>query len=167
MSVSLLLLLCLLPGTQLGRDRVTFEKVIGRQNVKKIVIETLEQKVKKYSERGYKLEYSDDFASAATDGILDSEVPPDATPSQAVSRLREGFGRFVDNIVEFAREKKSSLDRVIRFTTDLYDQYMHRPPELQKCGEVPCNRPPCCRYCDPPPCKPGEKPLAQHLQPAA
>jgi len=65
--------------------------------------------------------------------------------------LQEGFGHFVDNLVEFA--KKKVIGPVLTLNKQLYEQYMGRPQEEQKCGEVPCNRPPCCHYCEPPPCK--------------
>jgi hypothetical protein len=155
MSLSCLLLACLLSAPQ-----ITYDKAIGRNNVKKIVTDTLDEKARRYKADGYTLKYTDDFVSAATDGILTSEVPPEEKAPQVIDRLREGFGRFVDNIVEFGKEKQQKVNRLISLSKDLYNEYMQRPLNLQKCGEVPCNRPPCCRYCAPPPCKQGEEPSA-------
>lgn len=136
---------------------LTYQKVLPYQNVRNIVVETLDLKVKRYNETPKasgapeKLEYDPALPSTISERILQSDLPPNTTAGEATKMLREGFGRFVDGFVEFG--KKNVRDPVLRLSKDLYERYMGRPQEDQKCGEVPCNRPPCCHYCEPPPCK--------------
>jgi hypothetical protein len=136
---------------------VTYGKVLGLQNVQKIVVETLNNKVEAYNKgprtpgTPEKLEYEPALSSVISERIVQAEVPPETTVTQATVMLKEGFGHFVDNLVEFA--KKKLVGPVLTLNKQLYEQYMGRPLKEQKCGEVPCNRPPCCHYCEPPPCK--------------
>jgi len=147
----------------------TFSKVLGEETVKKMVIEVLDEKIAgggpepvlRASKR-VRFEYDTEFVTVVTQRILQIQVPP-YTDARSISnsapdirlyagkKLREGFGVFVDNIAAFAREKISGP--IIRLTTALYDEYMKRAKNLRKCGEIPCNQPPCCPYCAPPPCK--------------
>lgn len=173
MHISFLLLTTILsvPQQSPAIER-TYKEVLGEKMVKTIVIEVLCKKVADsdtaYSEgvpKSKKLEYDVDFVTAVTERILQAEVPLDTDPrtaanyaridpkSYAEKRLREGFGRFADNIVAYFKEKIEGP--TIRLTKQSYEEYMTRPQDLQKCGEIPCNQPPCCRYCAPPPCKPS------------
>jgi len=168
----LLLTIILSVPQQLPTIGPTYKKVLGDDTVKKLVTEVLDKKVansnKAYADgvaKSVKLEYDQNFVTAVTERILQAEVPPETDArtltnhatvdfrSYAEKKLREGFGRFVDNIVDFVKEKIEGS--VVRLTKQIFEEYMSRPQDLQKCGEIPCNQPPCCRYCVPPPCKPS------------
>ena len=161
MQIAVLLVGLLLAVPALGQESpsLTYQKVLGYENVRKIVVETLDAKVRKYNEspkaKGApdKLEYDSALPTTISERIVRSDVPPTTTAAEATKTLRQGFGRFVDGLVEFAA--KNVRDPILRLNKDLYDRYMGRPQEEQKCGEIPCNRPPCCHYCEPPPCKSG------------
>jgi hypothetical protein len=143
----------------------TYQKVLGDETVKKIVTEVLNKKVATEASKLRKLEYDQDFVAAVLDRILKTEVSPEGDARSVTSyspldprtyaemKLREGFSQFVDNVVEFL--KKKITGPAIRLTKDAYEEYMHRPQDLQKCGVIPCNQPPCCHNCAPPPCKPS------------
>jgi hypothetical protein len=169
MFVALLLFASIQPYSQQTpiADK-TFSKVLGNETIKKIVIDVLDERIASGGPvplrvpKRVKLEYDEEFVTVVTERILQVEVPP-YTDARSISnsapdirpyaekKLREGFGAFVDNIAAFAKEKISGP--IVRLTKALYDEYMKRPKNLQKCGEIPCNQPPCCRYCAPPPCK--------------
>jgi hypothetical protein len=144
----------------------TYQKVLGDETVKRIVTEVLNKKVSAEASKLRKLEYNQEFVTAVTDRILMTEVSPDVDARSVTSypsidpktaaaekKLREGFSQFIDNAVDFL--KKKIAGPVIRLTKEAYEEYMHRPQDLQKCGEIPCNQPPCCHNCAPPPCKPS------------
>ncbi|HUE42014.1 MAG TPA: hypothetical protein VMP12_00555 [Candidatus Sulfotelmatobacter sp.] len=160
MALFLLLIALLLPSARSQEipsqnpPHLTFGRVLGYENVHKIVVETLEMKVSRYNDAAHgdaeagKLEYDPTLSSIASERILGSEVPPQTTVADATKMLREGFGAFVDHLVEFA--KKNVRGPILRLNKDLYQRYMGRPLPEQKCGEIPCNEPPCCPYCKPP-----------------
>lgn len=166
MLVSFLLLTTILSfPQQVTSTGPTYEKVLGDGTVKQIVTEILNKKVAAEAAKFRKLEYDQEFVTAVSDRILKTEVSPDVDARSVTSypsidpkayaekKLREGFTQFVDNVVDFL--KKKITGPVIRLTQNAYEEYMHRPLALQKCGEIPCNQPPCCPHCAPPPCKPS------------
>jgi hypothetical protein len=165
MFVSFLLLTTVLSfPQQVTSIGPTYQKVLGDETVKRIVTEVLNNKVAAEASKLRKLEYEQEFVTAVLDRILKTEVSqdvdarsvtnyPSIDPKTAEKKLREGFSQFVDNAVEFL--KKKFTGPVIRLTREAYEEYMHRPQNLQKCGEIPCNQPPCCHNCAPPPCKPS------------
>jgi hypothetical protein len=165
MYISFLLLTSVLSFPQQVSIGPTYQKVLGDETVKRVVTEVLNKKVAAEASKFRKLEYDQEFVTAVMDRILKTEVSPDtearsitSNPSidpmvYAEKKLREGFSQFVDNVVEFV--KKKAAGPLIRLTKETYEEYMHRPQDLQKCGEIPCNQPPCCHNCAPPPCKPS------------
>ncbi len=155
MFLSLLLATVFMSAPTQTTSGPTYSQILGKDSVRRIVVEVLEQKVKQSSRvaevpKSPILEYDTKLVAVVSERILDSDLPPETTKDQAEVILREGFGRFVDHLVSFARERVEGP--VIRLTEEIYEQYMNRPKDQQKCGEIPCNQPPCCKYCAPPPC---------------
>lgn len=62
----------------------------------------------------------------------------------AEKRLREGFALFLANYTRYAQGRTTGP--VILLSEKYLNAYMK---ESEKCGEIPCNQPPCCKDCDP------------------
>jgi hypothetical protein len=158
MTFACLLITCVLSAAPQERGAVTFGKVLGHAEIRRIVVNVLNEEVKTYnraaaqgSDGPKELAYDRELPDVISERLDQSELPPDSTPEDAEVVLSRRFRRFVDHLVEYGR--RNVAVPTLRLSRDLYERYMHRPLNEQKCGEEPCNRPPCCRYCEPPPCK--------------
>jgi hypothetical protein len=133
----------------------TFGKVLKREEIKTVVTSVLDHKVNVYNERAKEMDspmlsYDAGVVEDATGRIAETRVSDELTPASAVNKLRAGFGVFVDGLVEFARDQAKNA--AIRLNKELFERYMKKARDLQRCGEIPCNQPPCCHNCAPPPC---------------
>lgn len=145
------------PGLQ--AQTTTFGAILKREGVQKIAIAVFDEKVKSYNERAAlmespKLSY-DEGAVADTSGrAAETRIPEGLSPIAAANKLRAGLGIFVDAMVEYARDQAKNAAIVLN--KEIVEQYLNKARLLQRCGEIPCNQPPCCRLCAPPPCPPGD-----------
>jgi hypothetical protein len=156
-SVVISAILLAVPALQ--AQTTTFSTILKREGVQRIVIGVFDEKVKTYNERAAlmespKLSY-DEGAVADTSGrAAETRIPGDLSPIAAANKLRAGLGIFVDAVVEYARDQAKNAAIVLN--KEIVEQYLDKARLLQRCGEVPCNEPPCCQLCAPPPCPPGD-----------
>ncbi|MBZ5668033.1 MAG: hypothetical protein LAO30_26045 [Acidobacteriia bacterium] len=149
----------LLAVPALRAQTTTFGAILKGEGVQRIVIGVFDEKVKTYNERAAlmespKLSY-DEGAVADTSGrAAETRIPGDLSPIAAANKLRAGLGIFVDAVVEYARDQAKNAAVVLN--KEIVEKYLDKARSLQRCGEVPCNQPPCCRLCAPPPCPPGD-----------
>ncbi len=144
----------------------TFGEVLKREGIRRVVTGVLDDKVKVYNERAKEMDspmlsYDAGVVEDATGRIAETRVSDELTPASAENKLRAGFGVFVDGLVEFARDQAKNA--AIRLKKELFELYMKKARDLQRCGEIPCNQPPCCHNCAPPPC-PAKTPRASALR---
>src|SRR6516164_2539707 len=124
MQIPVLLLVLTVSAPPAQAPAATYGKVLGFQNVQKIVVETLNKKVEAYNKAPRtagtpeKLDFEPALSSVISERIVQAEVPPETTISQATRMLQEGFGHFVDNLVEFA--KKKVIGPVLTLNKQLY-----------------------------------------------
>ncbi len=151
------LILALTLATPATHAQSTFGQILKREGVRQIVTGVLDDKVKTYNERARVMEspplsYDMDVVEDASGRVAETRVSADLSPTDAANKIRAGFGLFVDGLVEFARDQVRNA--AIRLNKELFERYMDKARQLQRCGEIPCNQPPCCKNCAPPPCPP-------------
>jgi hypothetical protein len=137
------------------------KELLGYDTIRQTAREVLDEKVKAFklesellSGGKWELKYDPELPDIASERIGMTVVFPSLGKSEATMVLRNGFTVFVDHMVEFGLEKiRKSVDVTIRLSKGLFEEYLGSAREKKMCGEIPCNHPPCCDNCAPPPCK--------------